>query len=117
MGNHEFNYGLPYLQNTLNHLHHPILCANIFDHNNAPLTGQGVSYFKRGDITIGVIGLTTQFIPNWEQPANIKGLTFNSAVETLKCILPDVRKNQMLSLCLIMAVLKKVLILIYLLKN
>ena len=81
------------------------------------LTGQGVSYFKRGDITIGVIGLTTQFIPNWEQPAHIKGLTFNSAVETLKCILPDVRKNQMLSLCLIMAVLKEVLILIYLLKN
>jgi 2',3'-cyclic-nucleotide 2'-phosphodiesterase (5'-nucleotidase family) len=49
LGNHEFNYGLPYLQNTLNHLHHPILCANIFDYNNAPLTGQGVSYFKRGD--------------------------------------------------------------------
>ena len=93
LGNHEFNYGLPYLQNTLNHLHHPILCANIFDYNNAPLTGQGVSYFKRGEITIGVIGLTTQFIPNWEQPANIKGLTFNSAVETLKCILPDVRKK------------------------
>ena len=93
LGNHEFNYGLPYLQNTLNHLHHPILCANIFDHNNAPLTGQGVSYFKRGEITIGVIGLTTQFIPNWEQPAHIKGLTFNSAVETLKCILPDVRKK------------------------
>ena len=40
----------------------------------------------KNDVTIGVIGLTTQFIPHWEQPEYIKSLTFESAVETLKSI-------------------------------
>ncbi|MCD0804017.1 bifunctional metallophosphatase/5'-nucleotidase, partial [Staphylococcus aureus] len=28
LGNHEFNYGLPYLKDTLRRLNYPVLCAN-----------------------------------------------------------------------------------------
>jgi len=93
IGNHEFNYGFSYLKDTLNRLNHPVLCANILDNQNLPFTGDGVYYFEKGGLTIGVIGVTTQYIPNWENPAHIKDLTFTSAVDTLKRLLPEVRKQ------------------------
>ena len=93
IGNHEFNYGLPYLKDTLSQLHHPVLCANILDTQNQPFTGNGIHYFEKAGLTVGVIGLTTQYIPNWEQPNHIKGLQFHSAVDTLAQLLPDVRNN------------------------
>lgn len=92
IGNHEFNYGLDYLKQTLNQLNYPILCANISE-NGKPLTGQGITYIKQHGVTIGVIGLTTQFIPHWEQPEYIQTLTFNSAIETLNSYLPELRKH------------------------
>ncbi|PAK63744.1 bifunctional metallophosphatase/5'-nucleotidase [Staphylococcus caprae] len=92
IGNHEFNYGLSYLKDTIQRLDYPILCANIFE-NGKPFTGQGITYLHQNDVTIGVIGLTTQFIPHWEQPEYIKSLTFESAVETLKKHLPELRKH------------------------
>ena len=36
IGNHEFNYGLSYLKDTIQRLDYPILCANIFE-NGKPL--------------------------------------------------------------------------------
>lgn len=93
IGNHESNYGFSYLKDTLNRLNHPVLCANILDNQNLPFTGNGVYYFEKGGLTIGVIGVTTQYIPNWENPAHIKDLTFTSAVDTLKRLLPEVRKQ------------------------
>ncbi|MEB7366903.1 bifunctional metallophosphatase/5'-nucleotidase [Staphylococcus borealis] len=93
IGNHEFNYGLTYLNDTLQTLNYPVLCANILDSQHQPFTGEGVHYFEKGDLIVGVIGLTTQYIPNWEQPHHIEGLTFKSAVETLAQVLPNVRNK------------------------
>ena len=90
--NHEFNYDLPYLKQAINQLHYPVLCANIIE-NTQPFTGQGIHYFKVNDLTIGTIGLTTQYIPHWEQPDYIKTLTFNSAVHILKSELPTLREK------------------------
>ena len=39
LGNHEFNYGLNYLTQSINRLNYPILCANILK-DNKPLTEQ-----------------------------------------------------------------------------
>ena len=33
---------------------------------------------------MGILGLTTQYIPNWEQPHHIEGLRFEDAVVTAK---------------------------------
>ena len=37
--------------------------------------------------------MTTQNIPNWEQPHHIEGLIFKSAIETLTQLLPNVREK------------------------
>jgi len=92
VGNHEFNFGMRYLKDTLQQLNYPVLCENILK-NDQPFTGEGVTYIKQAGIQIGIIGLTTQFIPNWEQPQHIKELTFESAKQGLQRVLPKVRQQ------------------------
>ncbi|MHD0398534.1 bifunctional metallophosphatase/5'-nucleotidase [Staphylococcus simulans] len=92
IGNHEFNFGLPYLKETLASLNYPVLSANILK-NGQPFTGQGVHYIERGGLTIAIIGLTTQTIPLWEKASHIEGLTFESATTALSHWLPEVKDN------------------------
>lgn len=87
-GNHEFNYGQEYVKEGYEHLELPILCANILNEQGEPFFGKAYEIFERSDIKIAVLGLTTQYIPHWEHPDHIIGLTFKSAVETAKEYVP-----------------------------
>lgn len=78
LGNHEFNYGLEYLTNHYQKFKGDILNANIV---GLPFTTKPYSLYTFDELTIAVIGLTTSFIPNWEQPTNIKGLEFISPLK------------------------------------
>jgi 2',3'-cyclic-nucleotide 2'-phosphodiesterase/3'-nucleotidase len=82
-GNHDFNYGLDYLDKFINGIHATTLCSNILQSNKTP-------YYKPYEIKeingikIGIIGATTAYIPKWEKPEHIKDLTFISAYESVK---------------------------------
>ncbi len=82
-GNHEFNYGLEYLKDSFNNFNGDILSANIKGIDNVLDTKPYEIYEKEG-VKIAVIGLTTMFIPNWEEKENIKGLEFLSPVDVYK---------------------------------
>lgn len=92
LGNHEFNYGKEYLNEAVDALNYPILCANILNDQGEPAFGKAYKLFAFSDLTVAVLGLTTQYIPNWEQPASIKGLTFQSAVTCAKEYVPKLRE-------------------------
>ncbi|OLO25086.1 bifunctional metallophosphatase/5'-nucleotidase [Alkalihalophilus pseudofirmus] len=83
LGNHEFNYGQEVLQKSINDAQFPWLSSNIL--NKA--TGEpyyGKPYLIKTiaeDLKVGILGLTTQYIPNWENPNHIEELTFEDAVE------------------------------------
>jgi len=86
IGNHEFNYGMGLLRKAVGDSNFPWLSANIID----SATGEpafGVPYFVK-DIPdgprLGLLGLTTPYIPFWENPAHIEGLKFEDAVETAR---------------------------------
>lgn len=86
LGNHEFNYGLPYLRRAVEASDFPWLSANIVDASDGrPLFGK--PYIVReltGGPRIGVLGMTTSYIPHWEQPPHIAGLRFDDPVETAR---------------------------------
>ena len=48
--------------------------------------------FEKDGVKIAVLGITTPYIPNWEQPATVKDLVFVSALETAKKYVPEMRK-------------------------
>lgn len=82
LGNHDFNYGLSYLESFQADYKNDILCANIYKDN--------LPYFKPyaiheiSGVKIAVIGLITEYTPLWENPKHIEGLAFIDAVEAAK---------------------------------
>ena len=92
IGNHEFNYGKDYLNKAVDALNYPILCANILDDQGQPAFGKAYELFQFNDLTVAVLGLTTQYIPNWEQPTSINGLSFQSVVTCAKEYVPKLRE-------------------------
>lgn len=86
IGNHEFNYGMDVLLHAINSSNHPYLCANILDaQTNKPYFGIPYIIKKiQPDITIAILGVTTHYIPNWENPSYIADLSFEDALESTK---------------------------------
>lgn len=80
IGNHEFNYGLDFLVSSLSKFKGDILSSNIKGLDNI-LDIKPYKIYDKCGIKIAVIGLTTSYIPNWEQKENIKGLEFLNPVE------------------------------------
>ena len=93
LGNHEFNYGFSYLKEAIAATNYPILAANILDKlTGEPAFGKPYHIFTKAGLKIAVLGVTTQYIPNWEQPKNIEGLEFASVVEIAKRYVPQLRE-------------------------
>lgn len=93
IGNHEFNYGLSYLQTALASYKHPMLCANILNQEGQPFFGKAYEIFEKKGVKIAVLGLTTPYIPHWEKPETIKDMTFVSIVESAKKYVPLLRQQ------------------------
>ena len=78
LGNHEFNYGLEYLNNAYSKLKDKVLNANI---TGLPFETKPYNIYDFQGFKIGCIGITTSFIPNWEHEKNIKNLEFLDPVK------------------------------------
>lgn len=97
LGNHEFNYGLGTLNRVISDAKKEginVLGANIYNSDN---TNYVTPYFIKEmtvngkTIKIGILGLTTKCIPNWESADNYKGLHFNDLVDEAKKWVPEMK--------------------------
>ncbi|AKI96860.1 5'-nucleotidase C-terminal domain-containing protein [Kosmotoga pacifica] len=95
LGNHEFNYGMAVLEKAISEANFPFISANIVK------KGTDEPYFKpyilfnvsdgENIITVAYLGLTTKFIPNWEEPKHIEMFDFLDPVEVAKKYVPMLR--------------------------
>ena len=93
LGNHEFNYGREYLESAMTGVDN-LLNANILDATTGqPFIGKPYTIINRNHIRVGVIGLTTSYIPHWEHPDNIRGLVFKDPVATAERYIAELRPN------------------------
>ncbi|MDZ5474029.1 bifunctional UDP-sugar hydrolase/5'-nucleotidase [Bacillus sp. 31A1R] len=86
IGNHEFNFGMELLNSTIKQSSFPWLSANLLNQEtNQPLFGKPymVKEYPNG-LRVAVLGVTTHYIPNWEDPKHIKGILFQDALEATK---------------------------------
>ncbi|WP_064092902.1 bifunctional metallophosphatase/5'-nucleotidase [Rossellomorea aquimaris] len=86
IGNHEFNYGMDVLDQCKKEAAFPYLAANIID-NRTKQPYFGTPYVTKtftNGIKAVVLGVTTHYIPNWENPSHITNLEFLDAFETTK---------------------------------
>ncbi|MDD4355366.1 MAG: bifunctional UDP-sugar hydrolase/5'-nucleotidase [Candidatus Izemoplasmatales bacterium] len=93
-GNHDFNYGRSYLDQFIDNLNTTkVLCANILDKKNRPAFGLPYDLFTLGEgIKIAIIGVTTQYIPNWERKSHITNLRFENACQVAKRLVEHLKK-------------------------
>ncbi|MGM8212807.1 bifunctional metallophosphatase/5'-nucleotidase [Virgibacillus sp. W0430] len=93
VGNHEFNFGKKVLTKAIKESVFPWLSANILDKaTGAPLFGKPYIIKKcETGLKIAVVGVTTHFIPKWENPNHIEGIEFIDAYATLKGLVEHIR--------------------------
>jgi 2',3'-cyclic-nucleotide 2'-phosphodiesterase (5'-nucleotidase family) len=94
VGNHEFNFGLAVLRKAQKESAFPWLSANTLNVSNR--SAAFVPYVVKtvAGIRIGILGLTTPGIPNWEPARNRPGLTWEDPVETAGRLVPVLRRKE-----------------------
>ncbi len=97
VGNHEYNFGLKVLEKARSEAKFPWLSANTY---NAEVTGKIRTHYtpylikEVNAVRIGVLGLTTPGIPNWENVPNYEGLEFKETVSEAKKWVPILRDKE-----------------------
>jgi 2',3'-cyclic-nucleotide 2'-phosphodiesterase (5'-nucleotidase family) len=90
IGNHEFNYGVPFLERTIHQAKFPFLAANAY----RPDGGQAYTAWtmvERGGARIGIVGATTPGSMAWDRD-NLKGrVVIRDIVSELRLAVADVR--------------------------
>ncbi len=87
VGNHEYNFGLKVLEKARSEAKFPWLSANTYEtgaKGSPPTHYQPYIIKEVQGVRIGVLGLTTPGIPNWENVPNYEGLEFKETVSEAK---------------------------------
>jgi 2',3'-cyclic-nucleotide 2'-phosphodiesterase/3'-nucleotidase len=102
IGNHEFNYGQELLENAISESKFQWLSGNILKTNSQecfPYTPYIIREYE--GMKIGVLGLITKHVPNWENTKNIEGLTFGSPVEYSKKWVRELREVEKVDIVIV----------------
>src|SRR2546430_1808745 len=97
VGNHEYNFGWRVLDKARSEAQFPWLSANTYD---TEVKGDGPNHYQPyiikevQGVQIGVLGLTTPGIPNWENRSNYKGVEFRETVSEAKKWVPLLREKE-----------------------
>lgn len=91
LGNHDFNYGPKVLERYLSQQKATGICCNILL-NEEPIGNPIIHTFENG-LTLGIIGVVTDYLPNWEKPENLESITILPVYETVKTELENIRDS------------------------
>src|SRR5438552_7005062 len=80
VGNHEYNFGLKVLEKARGEAQFPWLSANTYDKGSDKTHYAPYIVREIAGVRIGVLGLTTPGIPNWDNEQNYAGLEFHDPV-------------------------------------
>ncbi|WP_342358670.1 bifunctional 2',3'-cyclic-nucleotide 2'-phosphodiesterase/3'-nucleotidase [Terrarubrum flagellatum] len=101
LGNHEFNYGLDYLENGCAAANFPLVCANVFKADGKPLLKPWIVVERefeddagaRQKLKLGVIGFVPPQIAQWDK-GNLEGkATAIDIVDAAKKYVPELRQQ------------------------
>jgi len=84
VGNHEYNFGLTVLEKARREAKFPWLSANTYNQGTSTTHYQPYIVKDVQGVRLGVLGLTTPGIPNWENVSNYAGLEFHESVSEAK---------------------------------
>lgn len=90
LGNHEFDVSYNHAKTLVERAPFPFLSANIYDTDGSSFGRSEYAIFERGELKIGVIGLTIASLPERVKAENVALLTILPYKEAVDRILPEV---------------------------
>lgn len=93
LGNHEFNYGIDYLNSQLKMTNTPVIGANIYKHGTKNPAYPPYIITNKGGVKVAVIGLTTPGSAVWDRPRVEGKLDFKDGVKVAKRFVDEVYKK------------------------
>ena len=94
VGNHEYNFGLQVLEKARSEAKFPWLSANTYNKGTNQTHYTPYIVKEIAGVRIGVLGLTTPGIPNWENAPNYAGLEFREPLSEAKKWVPVLRGKE-----------------------
>ena len=94
VGNHEYNFGLKVLEKARGEAKFPWLSANTYDQGKQQTHYKPYIVKEVASVKIGILGLTTPGIPNWDNPPNYAGLEFHEPVAEARKWVPVLRDQE-----------------------
>ena len=94
VGNHEYNFGLNVLNKARSEAKFPYLSANTYDTATGKNHYQPYILKEVQGVRVGILGLTTPGIPNWENLPNYAGLEFKETVSEARKWVPILRDKE-----------------------
>ena len=90
LGNHEFNFGMDFLNKNIAAFKGSALAANIYKEDGTRFIN-GYKIIEKGGVRIAVVGLIAPHIPVWEAatPEHFQGLTFTDPVVEAKKVVKE----------------------------
>ena len=101
VGNHEYNFGLQVLEKARSEAQFPFLSANTYDKGTLKTHYRPYIVKEVAGVRIGVLGLTTPGIPNWDNAENYEGLEFREPLKEAKKWVPVLRLKERVDLVVI----------------
>src|SRR5437868_5792534 len=101
VGNHEYNFGLKVLEKARSEAKFPWLSANTYRVGTNETAYQPYLIKEINGVRVGVLGLTTPGIPNWENKENYEGLEFRETVGEARKWVKVLREKERVDLVVI----------------
>ncbi|HKV35195.1 MAG TPA: bifunctional UDP-sugar hydrolase/5'-nucleotidase [Pyrinomonadaceae bacterium] len=94
VGNHEYNFGLKVLEKARGEANFPWLSANTYDIAKQQPHYKPYIVKEVAGVRIGILGLTTPGVPNWDNPPNYAGLEFHEPLSEARKWVPILRDKE-----------------------
>lgn len=94
VGNHEYNFGLKVLEKARGEANFPWLSANTYDIAKQQPHYKPYIVKDVAGVRVGILGLTTPGVPNWDNPPNYAGLEFHEPVSEARKWVPILREKE-----------------------
>jgi len=94
IGNHEFDWSVPILQERMKQSKFPWLGANIFVEgtDTMPSWARDTVILELQGVKVGIIGLATEETPHETKGINVRGLEFRDGASTMDRLVPALRQ-------------------------